>query len=138
MAGVLDAVAADGISVVLSPHMLAELDRVADYLIVLSHGRLQLAGQVTGLLAGHRVLTGPATETAQHAERPGVVHAHRPGVQAQLLVKATALAPLVPPGWQQRPASLEEVALGYLRAAGDAAAPAAGPSLVPLGAGARA
>ncbi len=40
MAAVLAAVAGDGISVVLSSHMLAELDRVADYLIVLSDGRL--------------------------------------------------------------------------------------------------
>jgi ABC-2 type transport system ATP-binding protein len=135
MAGVLDAVAGDGISVVLSSHMLAELDRVADYLILLSHGRLQLAGQVTDLLAGHRVLTGPATETAQHAERPGVVHAHHPGAQAQLLVKATAP---VPPGWQQRPASLEEIALGYLRAAGDAGPAAVSRPLAGLDAAARA
>ena len=82
--------------------------------------RLQLAGQVTDLLAGHRVLTGPARETPEHAERQCLVHAHRLGAQAQLLVKATAAASPGPPGWQQRPASLEEIALGYLRAAGDA------------------
>ena len=121
MAAVLAAVAGDGISVVLSSHLLAELDRVADYLIVLAHGQLQLAGQVADLLAGHRVLTGPAPETAQQAERPGLVHAHRLGAQAQLLVKATPAAAPVPPGWQQRAASLAEIALGYLRAAGGAA-----------------
>jgi ABC-2 type transport system ATP-binding protein len=131
------AVAGEGISVVLSSHMLAELDRVADYLIVLSHGRPQLAGQVTDLLAGHRVLTGPARETPQHAERQCLVHAHRLGAQAQLLVKATAAASPGPPGWHQRPASLEEIALGYLRAAGDAVPSAAGPSPAALAAGAR-
>ena len=137
MTAVQAAVAEDGISVVLSSHMLAELDRVADYLIVLSYGRLQLAGQVADLLAGHRVLTGPATETAHLDERPCLVHAHHQGAQAQLLVKATAAAAPVPPGWQQRAASLEEIALGYLRAAGDTVPPA-WPSPVALGAGARA
>ena len=65
------------------------------------------------------MLTGPATETAHLDERPCLVHAHHQGAQAQLLVKATAAAAPVPPGWQQRAASLEEIALGYLRAAGD-------------------
>jgi ABC-2 type transport system ATP-binding protein len=138
MTAVLAAVAGDGISVVLSSHMLAELDRVADYLIVLSHGRLQLAGQVAGLLAGHRVLTGPAPEHPQHAQRAGLVHAHRQGAQALWLVEATAAADPVPAGWQQRAASLEEIALGYLRAAGDPPVLDAGPSPAALGAGARA
>ena len=62
MATVMTAVAEDGISVVLSSHMLAELERVADYLIVLSRGQVQVAGEVEDLLAGHRMLTGPAAE----------------------------------------------------------------------------
>src|SRR5215475_188486 len=60
MGTVLAAVADDGVSVVLSSHVLAELERVADYLIVLSQGRVQVAGQVDGLLTSHRILTGPA------------------------------------------------------------------------------
>ena len=59
MASVLTAAADDGVSVVLSSHVLAELERVADYLILLSQGRLQVAGEVDDLLAGHRMLTGP-------------------------------------------------------------------------------
>ena len=62
MATVMTAVADDGVSVVLSSHVLAELERVADYLIVLSRGRVQMAGEVDDLLAGHRMLTGPAAE----------------------------------------------------------------------------
>ena len=64
MATVLTAAADDGVSVLLSSHVLAELERVADYLIVLSRGRVQVAGEVDDLLAGHRVLTGPAAEAA--------------------------------------------------------------------------
>ena len=62
MATVLAAAAADGVSVLLSSHVLAELERVADYLILLSRGRVQVAGEVDDLLAAHRVLTGPAAE----------------------------------------------------------------------------
>ena len=62
MATVMTAMADDGVSVVLSSHVLAELERVADYLVLLSQGRVQVAGEVDGLLASHRVLTGPATE----------------------------------------------------------------------------
>ena len=70
MATVLTAVADDGVSVVLSSHVLAELERVADYLILLSQGRVQVAGEVDDLLAGHRVLTGPAAEAGHTPNGP--------------------------------------------------------------------
>ena len=76
MATVMTAVADDGVSVVLSSHVLAELERVADYLILLSRGRVQVAGEVDDLLARHRMLTGPAAEAGRYAERP-VVHVRR-------------------------------------------------------------
>jgi ABC-2 type transport system ATP-binding protein len=121
MATVLAAMADDGVSVVLSSHALAELERVADYLILLSRGRVQMAGEVDDLLAGHRVLTGPAAEIGNFAERP-VVHVRRAQAQAHLLVRAAADDP-VPPGWEAHPVSLEELALAYLREPGAAALP---------------
>ena len=60
MATVMTSMADDGVSVVLSSHALAELERVADYLVVLGAGELRLAGAVDDLLAEHQVLTGPA------------------------------------------------------------------------------
>jgi ABC-2 type transport system ATP-binding protein len=110
------AAAADGVSVLLSSHVLAELERVADYLILLSRGRVQMAGEVAGLLATHRLLIGPAV-----GAYPGwpVVHASRDGAQARLLVRASAADP-VPPGWQAYPVGLEELTLGYLRESGAA------------------
>jgi len=113
MATVLTAAAADGVSVLLSSHVLAELERVADYLILLSAGRVQLAGEVAGLLAYHRLLTGPAAEAGNYSERL-VVHARRDGDQACLLVRAGPDDP-VPAGWQAHPVGLEELALAYLR-----------------------
>jgi ABC-2 type transport system ATP-binding protein len=121
MATVLTAAADDGVSVMLSSHVLAELERVADYLILMSRGRVQMAGEVDDLLASHRVLTGPAVEAGSYAERP-VVHLRRAEAQAHLLVRATAGDP-VPPGWETHPVGLEELALAYLREPGAAALP---------------
>ena len=121
MATVLTAAADDGVSVVLSSHVLAELERVADYLILLSRGRVQVAGEVDGLLATHRMLTGPAAEADRYTERP-VVHARRAEAQAHLLVRASADDP-VPPGWEAHPVGLEELAMAYLREPGAAALP---------------
>src|SRR6476469_7671249 len=127
MAAVLTAAADDGMSVLLSSHVLAELERVADYLILLSRGRVQMAGEVDDLLAGQRILTGPAAEAGNFAERP-VVHASRAEAQAHLLIRAAADDP-VPPGWEAHPVSLEELVLAYLREPGAAALP--GPAREP-------
>src|SRR5271169_13934 len=121
MATVLTAAAEDGVSVLLSSHVLAELERVADYLILMSRGRVQVAGVVEDLLAGHRVLTGPAAEAGRYAQWP-VVHVRRGEAQAHLLVRAGAADP-VPPGWEAHPVGLEELALAYLREPGAAALP---------------
>ena len=77
MATVMAAVADDGVSVVLSSHVLAELERVADYLVLVSRGSVQVAGEVDDLLATHRVLTGPAAESERYPQQWNVVHAGR-------------------------------------------------------------
>jgi ABC-2 type transport system ATP-binding protein len=121
MATVLTAAVDDGVSVLLSSHVLAELERVADYLIVLSQGRVQMAGEVEDLLAGHRMLTGPAAEAESYAESP-VVNVRRGEALAHLLVRASANDP-VPPAWEAHPVGLEELALAYLREPDAAALP---------------
>jgi ABC-2 type transport system ATP-binding protein len=121
MASVMMAAADDGVSVVLSSHVLAELERVADYLILMSRARVQIAGEVDDLLAAHRMLTGPAAEADRYAQLP-VVQARRAEAQAHLLVRATADDP-VPPGWEAHPVGLEELALAYLREPGAVALP---------------
>jgi len=121
MATVLTAMADDGVSVLLSSHVLAELERVADYLILLARGRVQVACEVDDLLASHRMLTGPAAEAGKYAQWP-VVHLRSGEAQAHLLVRAGADDP-VAPGWEAHPVGLEELALAYLREPGAAALP---------------
>jgi ABC-2 type transport system ATP-binding protein len=112
--------------VVLSSHVMAELERVADYLILVSGGRVQVAGEVDDLLARHRVLTGPAAEADRIAQRLSVVHVRRAQTQAHLLVRTSGPADSMPPSWEAHPLSLEELVLAYLREPGAAALP--GPS----------
>ncbi len=123
MATVMTAVADEGVSVLLSSHVLAELERVADYLILMSRGSVQVAGEVDDLLACHRVLTGPTGEAGRYAERLCVVQATRGAAQTHLLVRMNRMADPVPPGWEAQPVSLEELTLAYLRQPGAAALP---------------
>src|SRR5579875_221034 len=113
---VMSAASQDGLSVILSSHVLAELERVTDHLILLSRGRLQLAG--------HRVYTGPAGQAAELAGRLPVVHVRGDGDRARVLVASGEEAGEPPDGWRREAASLEEMVLGYLREPGAAAYPA--------------
>ena len=131
MASVMAAVAEDGMSVVMSSHVLAELEPIADYLVMLSAGRVQVAGEVDDLLAGHRVLTGPAGDSGKLADRMCVVQCRRADAQAHLLVRTTKPGEPVPPGWEPHPVTLQELVLAYLRQPGAAALP--GPAPVTTG-----
>jgi ABC-2 type transport system ATP-binding protein len=128
MASVMAAVAADGMSVILSSHVLAELEPVADYLVMLSAGQVQVAGEVDDLLASHRVLTGPAGASGKLADQMCVLQCRRAGAQAHLLVRTTNPAEPAAAGWEQRPVTLQELVLAYLRQPGAAALP--GPTRV--------
>ena len=128
LATVMTAMADDGVSVVLSSHALAELERVADYLVVLGGGLLRIAGEVDDLLAAHQVLTGPAADADRLAGQLSVVQERRAGVQAHLLVRDGGPdGRTVPPGWEAHPVGLEELVLAYLRPAGGGSSSAAVP-----------
>lgn len=114
MSTLMEAVAADGVSVVFSSHVLSELERVCDYLILLSRGSVQLADGTEELLATHRVLTGPVDQADAVGESFPVVYERRAGRQARLLVRTTH-HPTVPAGWQIDSSNLEEIVLSYLR-----------------------
>lgn len=120
MAIVMRAVVDDAVSVVLSSHALAELERVADYLVVVSDGSVRMAGEVGDLLACHRLLIGPATESARCAQEWNVVHASRSASRGMLLVRSDGAADPAPPGWEERALTLEELTMAYLRDAGHA------------------
>jgi len=123
MATVMTAVVDHGVSVVLSSHILADLERVADYLVLVSRGRVQVAGEVEDLLACHQVLTGPAGESARYGEWLDVVSELRGEAQAHLLVRTKGVMEAVPAGWEAHSVSLEELTLAYLRTPAAASLP---------------
>ena len=123
MATVMAAMVDDGVSVLLSSHVLTELERVADYLVLVSRGRVQVAAEVDDLLAHHRMLTGPTAEANLYTEQLNVVHARQGEAQAHLLIRTNGAADPVPPGWEAQPVGLEELTLAYLREPGAAALP---------------
>jgi ABC-2 type transport system ATP-binding protein len=108
------AVADGGVSVLLSSHVVAELERVCDHVIVLAGGGVQVCGDVDELVDGHRVLAGPAGEVAAVRQRYTVLAERCAARQARLLVRGGP--PVPPPGWQHEPTNLEELVLAYLRA----------------------
>lgn len=116
MATVMTAMADDGVSVLLSSHAVADLERYTDFLIVLSGGKPQAVGDTEDLIAEHRVLTGPADETDRIAESLTVVEIRRAAAQAHLLVRTSGPADPVPVGWEAHPVTVEELVLSYLRA----------------------
>jgi ABC-2 type transport system ATP-binding protein len=121
LAEVLD----EGVSVIFSSHVLADLENVASYLIVLGRGEVLLDGRLEDILTGHRMLTGPAAEAGELARRLSVIDSTLAGRQAHLLARCAD----VPQGWHARDVTMEEVVLGYLRAV-DAGHPP-GPPPVP-------
>ena len=106
----MGAVAEEDLTVLLSSHILPELERVCDYLVVLAGGRVQLAGEIDELLSAHRLLTGPSEPTM--ASAPGVIHVIGGDRHANAIVRTDGGAVL--PGWQSRQIGLEELVLAYL------------------------
>jgi ABC-2 type transport system ATP-binding protein len=109
--GLMGAVAEDGTTVLLSSHLLADLERVCDYLIILHGGRVQMLGAVDDLLAEHRVLVGPRQESERIEGGVSVVSASHTERQSTLLVRSNGSAP---DGWAVHDAPLEDIVLGYL------------------------
>ena len=115
MGVLMAAVAEDGLSVIFSSHVIAELERVADYLVVLNRGRVQVCGAVDQLLASHRVLTGPADLAAARQDELSPVRTAVAGIQAQLLCRLADPAAPPPAGFTATAVTLEELVLAYLR-----------------------
>ncbi|RKT20106.1 ABC-2 type transport system ATP-binding protein [Streptomyces sp. 1114.5] len=113
--GTLMATAAErGTTIVLSSHILPELDGVIDHLLLVQRGRIRLAGDLEEILDGHRLLTGPAEAAGLPAEQ--VVEQRVAGRRATALVR-TEEPPDGP--WESERPNLEDLLLGYLRAPAD-------------------
>ena len=115
--GLMEAVAEDGTSVVLSSHLVADLERVCDYLVVLVTSRVRIAGEVTALLASHRRLSGPRRDPGALPASQEVIEESHTDKQTILLVRTGE--PIHDPAWTVRPVSMEDLVLAYMSRARD-------------------
>ncbi len=115
----MEVVAAHGVSVVLSSHLIADLERVCDYLVVLVAGRVAVSGEVDALLASHRRLTGPRKDPAAMPANQAVIEASHVDRQSTLLVRTED--PILDPAWTVTPVTLDDLVLAYMRQARDGA-----------------
>ena len=111
----------------LSSHLIADIERVCDHLILLAGSRVQLCGDTETLLAEHRVLTGPRKDTTAIARAHVIVREDTTARQTTLLVRLNG--PVIDPAWAVEEPSLEEIVLGYMgpHTAGHGARPRGSP-----------
>ena len=122
----METVAGQETSVVLSSHLISDIERVCDYLIVLTASRVRVAGETEELLATHHQLSGPRRDSHSLPASWDVIEESHAGKQSALLVRTQD--PVLDPAWTVRPVSLEDLVLAYMSQPGDAA-PARRPGL---------
>jgi ABC-2 type transport system ATP-binding protein len=114
----MEAVAEQSLSVVLSSHLIADLERICDYLIVLVGSRVRIAGPVEELLATHHLLTGPRRDPVTLPAGQQVISASHTGRQSTLLVRTSG--PVLDPAWAVSEIGMEDLALAYMKQAAPA------------------
>jgi ABC-2 type transport system ATP-binding protein len=120
----MEAVAEQELSVVLSSHVVSDVERACDYLVVLVDSRIEIAGDIDTLLATHHRLTGPRRDTPLPAEQQ-VITARHTDRQSSFLIRTDR--PIHDPAWTVSALTLEDVVLAYMGrsgVAGQAPAPA--------------
>jgi len=111
--GLMEVVADQEVSVVLSSHLVTDLERVCDYLVVLVDSRVRLAGDVEQLLSEHHLLTGPLHDAHRLPSDWQVVQESSTPRQSTLLVRTDQ--PILDPSWTVEAVGLEDLVLAYMR-----------------------
>jgi ABC-2 type transport system ATP-binding protein len=105
-------VADHGAGVILSSHLVSDLERVCDYLIVLVASRVRIAGEVDDLLASHYRLTGARRDPADLPRGMTVIEASHTDRQSTLIVRSTS--PIDDPSLTVEQLTLEDLVLAYM------------------------
>jgi ABC-2 type transport system ATP-binding protein len=125
--GLMEVVAEHGVSVVLSSHLVADLERVCDYLVVLVNSRVQLAGEIDQLLGSHHRLVGPRRDPDSLPANQEVIEAIHADRQSTLIVRTDE--PIHDPAWTVEQLSMEDLVLAYLDRAAATSSEARSPAI---------
>lgn len=108
----MEVVAEHGVTVLLSSHLVADLERVCDHLVVLVDSHVQVAGEVADLLESHRRLTGPRRDPDSLPQSQEIIEESHTDKQSTFLVRTDG--PILDPSWSVRPVTLEDLVLAYM------------------------
>ena len=111
----METVAEQQVSVVLSSHLISDLERVCDYLIVLADSRVLVAGPVDELLAAHHLLSGQRRDSGTLPTGVQLIFASHTDRQSTLLVRTGG--PILDPAWTVSEVGLEDLVLAYMKQA---------------------
>jgi ABC-2 type transport system ATP-binding protein len=113
----MEATAEQELSILLSSHLVTDLERVCDYLILLDAARVRLAGGIDELLATHHRLTGPRRDPATLPADQQVITASHTDRQSTVVIRTER--PILDPNWTVTGIDLEDLVLAYLSAPAD-------------------
>jgi ABC-2 type transport system ATP-binding protein len=108
----MEAVAEQELSVVLSSHLVSDVERACDHLIVLVDSRVQVAGDIDDLLATHLRLTGPRRDSSTLPATQHVISESHTERQTTLLVRSDGA--VFDPAWTVSEVNLEDLVLAYM------------------------
>jgi ABC-2 type transport system ATP-binding protein len=110
------------VTVVLSSHLVHDLERVCNHLILLTASRVRLCADIDDVLGNHRMLVGPRRSTAELERLFTFVKVTQTERQSRVLARLDG--PVLDPAWVVSEVGLEDIILAYM--SGDEAV-AAGP-----------
>jgi ABC-2 type transport system ATP-binding protein len=108
----MSTVAGGDVTIVLSSHLVSDIERVCDYLIVLVDSRVRVAAEIEELVDTHHRLVGPRRSHDALPANQTVVATTDTDRQRMLVVRSDG--PIVEPGWEIESVSLEDVVLAYM------------------------
>ena len=106
------AVAEQEISVILSSHLVSDVERTCDHLIVLVDSRVQVSGDIETLLATHLRLNGPRRDPGSLPSDQHVITESHTDRQSTFVIRTEA--PVLDPAWSVSRLTLEDVVLAYM------------------------
>jgi ABC-2 type transport system ATP-binding protein len=110
--GLMEVVAEHGVSVILSSHLVSDLERICDYLVVLVDSRVRVAGSIDELLASHYRLFGPRHDCTILPSDQQVISESHIDKQSTLIVRTDR--GILDPSWSVEQLDLEDLVLAYM------------------------
>ena len=108
----MESVAEDGTSVILSSHLVSDVERVCDFLVLLVSSHVVLTGEVDDIVTSHHRLVGPVTIGEPDLENQEIIQSFRVGRQEEIIVRSNG--PVVDPAWEIEALNLEDIVLAYM------------------------